>query len=237
MHSPVRASAKPSRIALGALALAAVMALALPAGAAVIIDQNPGNFPNDSNVVFNPCGAGAVFGPSLTVTGCLNDDTSTLVDFTGNENLIANGGQARVESADADGFTFLEISARNGGGDIDFATLISNIQASNFAAGAPQSASVAITPFIGGAAQATQNFAISEAGQNFFRLSTDDGSLFSSVQFLATNFAISGVVFDDFRQVRLGTGGSTPIPAPATPALLGAGLLGLWMVRRRRARR
>lgn len=86
---------------LQALLIAGVAGAALmaaSAGATPIIQEGPGNFAGDSNVVFNPCAAGdAVFGPALTVTGCLNDDKDTLVDFTSNENLIANGGQARVE--------------------------------------------------------------------------------------------------------------------------------------------
>ena len=51
------------------------------------------------NVIFNAC-SGANLGPALTVQGCLNTSHTTLVDFTSTENLVANGGQARVEAQD-----------------------------------------------------------------------------------------------------------------------------------------
>jgi hypothetical protein len=68
--------------------------------AGVIIDQGPGNFPGDQNVLFNACNAGdAVLGPANTVTGCLNQDKSILVDFTSTSMLeVVGGGQARVDS-------------------------------------------------------------------------------------------------------------------------------------------
>ena len=60
---------------------------------------NPGNTGTD-NVVFTPC-SGKVNGPALLVSGCLNTDNSIFVDFwDAGENLVVNGGQARIEAED-----------------------------------------------------------------------------------------------------------------------------------------
>ncbi len=261
----------PSSVARSTLHAALLFACALAgcalAGAAaqagVLIQQGPGTFTGDSNAVFNPCGAGAVTGPAATVTGCLNDAHDSLVDFTGNEDLLADGGQARVSSAADDGFTFLRIEARENGSDADFATLIVNINLSDFTSGPPSGTNVAITAYVDGLAQSPQVFAVSENGENFFRLSTDDGSLFSAVEFeilqpvVATTRSGGGSkkqdpsqagatapLFEDFRQVRLGgvlsqDPGQEPtlVPTPGTLALLGSGLLGVALLQRTRRRR
>jgi hypothetical protein len=212
-------------------ALLGFVALPGASNAAVLIETGPGNFFGDSNVVFNPC-TSPVFGPALQVSGCLNADHDYGVHFLGEQNLIADGGQALVK-AEVGGFEFLEIFA-----DTDFATLITFINASDFLVGQPQTGQVHITPFIGGVAQLTQTFDLSETGLNQFRISTDDGSLISSIQFRTQDAFMDGVVFDDFRQTRLGTGDPFPVPTPGTLSLFLAGLValgvGAFNTRRRR---
>lgn len=221
-----------------------ILAAASTAGAAVII-ENPNGAPSysgDSNVLFNACGGDEVTGPALTVTGCLNSDHDYLVHFTGNENLeVEGGGQARVVDSAGDGFGFLEITTEEG----SFSSLIVNIIASDFVNGQPQEGQVEITPFIGGVAQMSEIFDLSEAGNNWFGLYTDNDDLFSSVQFEIVGWGpdsiqFLGVEFDAFQQVRLAPGESDGGPGPgevAEPAslgLLGLGLLGLGLGFRRR---
>ena len=61
---------------------------------------------NDENILFNS--PDLILGPALTVQGVTNQ-THFLVSFTGLENLIANGGQARVEAEDG-AFSYLTIA-------------------------------------------------------------------------------------------------------------------------------
>src|SRR5215213_5421999 len=64
----------------------------------IIITATPGSSTGTDNVIFaSPC-VGVNNGPALTVQGCLNSSHSTLVNFTSNENLVADGGQARIEA-------------------------------------------------------------------------------------------------------------------------------------------
>src|SRR5262245_45009162 len=82
------------------------MMFASGAGAGVVFGTgNPGNAGTD-NVIFNGCSGTTSTG--TTVQGCMNTDHSIIVDFTGNETLQVNGGQARIESQD-DSFNFLQI--------------------------------------------------------------------------------------------------------------------------------
>ena len=92
---------------LSALVLGALASLPFCAAASVVFATgNPGNTGTD-NVLFSGCGFATPDG--TTVNGCLNTSRSTQVDFTGDETLHANGGQARVE-ADNGSFNFLVIS-------------------------------------------------------------------------------------------------------------------------------
>ena len=63
----------------------------------IIVDTLYGGSGDVENILYN--GTGTVLGPAFTVTGRTNQ-TSTLVNFTSNENLIASGGQATIVAAD-----------------------------------------------------------------------------------------------------------------------------------------
>ena len=211
-------------------AFCGVVALLEPgsASANVIITQTNAAFANDSNVIFNACPAG-IGGPATTVTGCLNDDQSYVVEFTGAENLLFGGGQARVTSNDQDGFSALSVTTAEG----SFATFITNINASNFTNG-NTTGTVRITPYIGGISQGDFDYSIAEAGQNFFSFSTDNGDLFTKIDFLA--LGTNDVVFADFRQNRIGPAPDSPTAVfePASLPLFAMALGGLFFAARRR---
>jgi hypothetical protein len=181
------------------------------------------------NVLFNPC-VGASQTPGSTLQqGCLNTSHTTLVDFTSTEKLQVNGGQARIEGFN--GGTFDNITIKYDAASNGFEKLIFNLDAvsdglANFtvngvtSGGTPESVSF-------------NNQALSGSGQNFFTLLASDGEV-------ATSFSLTSTVgildIADLQQVRIGqtpVPTPTPAPEPASMALIGAGLAGLGLIRRR----
>jgi hypothetical protein len=175
------------------------------------------------NVIYNACGTSA--GPALTVQGCLNTNHSTLVNFTGTENLvIGGGGQAVINAQDG---AFDNVTIRLADPLLGFSKLQFNLDAI-----ADGTASfVAIDQF--GTPFAFNNIALDATGQNFFTLDSADGQVAVSFQ-LTSTVQIQNI--SDLEQVRLGPTTLTPpsVPEPASLALLGAGLLGLGFVTRRK---
>jgi hypothetical protein len=210
---------------LSATAVAIGLAVAAPASATLIITAQgqQGGSGDLDNVLFQSC-VGNITGPAQTVQGCLNTSNTTLVNFSSNENLVVNGGQARVE-AQVGTFNTITIGLANP--TTGFDEILFNVNAAS-------AGSVTIT----GVDQFGQTFAqtatlnVGAGGQNFFRVTAIDGQVASSI----TVFAAGGLTgIDDFRQVRIGTTGLTPVPEPMSLALFGAGLLGLSMVRRKQS--
>ena len=126
--------------------------------------NNPGN---TDNVVFNPCD-NVNTGPALTVQGCLNTDHAQNVNFTGTENLVANGGQARIE---AEVGTFDAFRINFADPSLGFTRLIFNPDAdvdgfANFQA---------VDQF--GNVFNFNNIPLDGQGNNFFTLSSADGQV------------------------------------------------------------
>ena len=100
--------------------------------------------------------------------------------------------------------------------------------------GSGTTGTVRITPYIGGISQGDFDYSIAEAGQNFFSFSTDNGDLFTKIDFLA--LGTNDVVFADFRQNRIGPAPDSPTAVfePASLPLFAMALGGLFFAARRR---
>ena len=176
-----------------------------------------GNDPQlDENVLLNTGLSGnPIFGTT--------NQTGLAVRFTGNEDLTAPAnGQARIEAVDGF-FTSLIIDLPNG----SFTSLIFNPDAT-------MDGTIDFTATTNTGVQVFNDIALSGSGNNFFTFTTIDGQRFLSIAFEAD------VPLADAAQFRMG--GAQPdvadVPdAASTLSLLGLGVAGIAVARRRFARR
>lgn len=209
------------KVLCGAVMMVAMVGTAgTRAEAAIIVQEGlVGGSGDVDNVLFGPANCDGVSGTSgTTVQGCLNTDSSYLINFTGDESLTASGGQATITPTESGTYlSYLQIAPVVG----TFSLLQLNIDAS-------QDGSIFFTGSPGGN---SAMFDLSGNGQNFFTISGDD-------EFSWVSFTTSTAVVAEVRQVRLGVGDGPgtdpdPIPEPTSLALFGLGLLGAGVASRR----
>lgn len=191
--------------------LIVLLVTSFSAQASILFADGNNSLPGDENIFFND--PSLLLGPSQTIQGITQG--GVVFTFTGSENLLGEGGQARVEAEDGS-LDSLTVEALNG-------TFTSN----PIFSGVAGTATVTVTPTVG----AIQQYVLSVSnGSNFLTITTDGGTRIQSVS------VFSGVQLDRFQQFRVGGVDATLNPEPATYTMVGAAFAGLALFSRFRKR-
>lgn len=196
--------------------------------ATITLGNNPQ--PNENNILLNTGTSGT------TVTGTLNTFPNVLVNFTSNQALTEPAsGQARIQAQNGSALTSLSVSLANGltYGDLIFNPAI----VGNLGSGGTGTVNVITTA----GTSAPFSFTVGP-GQNYVTVLAGPGE-----GIISTTVSVPGG-FASFQQPRIsgpfnvavpqGGGGGTQggfVPEPATFALMGGGLAGIALLRRKTA--
>lgn len=177
------------------------------AGSAAVVFNTGNNNTGTANVVFNPCAAEVILG--TTVSGCLNNDNSTYVTFTGSEPLSVNGGgQASIEAVDGafDNLLIQMASATQG-----FTKIVFNVNTDAL----DPTGQITITANLFAPGTSVTSSALNLTnGQNFFTVESTAGDVIQSLSFVSST-GLNAVLFQDTRQVRIGVADAPPTTCPA----------------------
>jgi PEP-CTERM motif-containing protein len=204
-------------------------ATASPARADILFYfHDPGAIQPEENLLFND---NSLILSGLTVQGITNQ-TGMWVDITGQELLLADGGQARVSGQDG-AFTWLQIQPTVAG--MLFGEFEANLTVFKTTGQTP-TGTVTVSVTNNFASTETSNYDVG-AGQNYFSLLAVDPQLIRSILITST------IPLENIEQIRLGEvqqdggegGGGVTVPEPANLLMFGVGLIGIARRFRRRS--